>query len=549
MSIKDLKVPHLKISYSKIFQWLVLGMVGFFSQSCFEVEDYDFTKIKQIQWSPAYAVPLAFGSLGVHDLISEADSAYLKQYPDGLLYLEYKKNLETRIFSDLFSIPAVSLDRTYFAPVATTVPANQSYDLFNKEEFIDFGLSPEELVEILLKSGDLAYRINSNIAANMKIEIILPTFKKDGEVFHQIIHYTPRTGLPVSNVEGLNGYTIDLSTSTPAHNKFPVHFKVTILDNPDPVLVTTANYVSFELNLYGMDFKHIKGFFGMQTVDIPESTLGVTVFQNSFLNANVTLRDAKVAFEVLNEYDVPVHIDFETFEARNASGEYLGIIADPASPVAINSPVSLGGTAQTIISITNSDELVGLEPDQFYYKASATMNPTQASGNNFLSDTSKMNLNLLVEVPLYGTADGLILEDTLEISLEDDSREIDVEKAFLKVKITNEMPIEANVQIYILDENGEVVAALFTPQQSAIIKSSMLDASGNMVSAGVYDELIEIDKTKIEHLLNANKIYVVATMNTTKDSKGTLMDVKFKSQYRLTVDLGLQAHLNVNVKP
>src|SRR5690606_25728394 len=147
-------------------------------------------------------------------------------------------------------------------------------------------------------------------------------------------------------------------------------------------------------------------------------------------------------------------------------------------------------------------------------------------------------------VPLYGNASNIVLSDTVEIDLSDVD-ESNIESAALKVKATNQLPIQARIQFLLADENYIIFDSLLAVDQTLLIKSSEVDSNGELLTAGVVDELIPIEQTKINRIFETKNIIIRARVSTTPGSGNTFPDVRFKSDYRLNVNLGLQAKLKI----
>src|SRR5689334_12589117 len=90
-----------------------------FILSCIDESDY---QIDQVDLNPSLALPLLKGSLSVSDLLEDADSAHVKVYPDGLVYLAYEEELESQDIRDLFVIPNKSTTVSFILPGATVPP-------------------------------------------------------------------------------------------------------------------------------------------------------------------------------------------------------------------------------------------------------------------------------------------------------------------------------------------------------------------------------------------------------------------------------------------
>jgi len=148
-----------------------------------------------------------------------------------------------------------------------------------------------------------------------------------------------------------------------------------------------------------------------------------------------------------------------------------------------------------------------------------------------LRDTSKIRINFNAKIPLYGRASGIVLADTFAIDLSD-CKELQCGEWSNSGEITNELPLDAFIQLYLVNENAVIYDSLFTTAQTAIVKASTVNAQGDLQSASNINETIDIANEKLNKIFDAKKIIVRAKMNTSKDSGGNLVDVKFKAATR-----------------
>jgi hypothetical protein len=161
-----------------------------------------------------------------------------------------------------------------------------------------------------------------------------------------------------------------------------------------------------------------------------------------------------------------------------------------------------------------------------------------------MADTSKMRVKMHVEVPLYGSANNIVLTDTASIDLgEIDQTKID--SASLKVNAINELPLDASLQFILTDDRYGFIDSLLTTSQSKIIKGSNVDSKGELLSVSQVNKSILIQQDKISKIFKAKKIIIRAKLNTSKNSAGEPVDVKFKSQYKLNINVGLKTTLKL----
>ena len=279
----------------------------------------------------------------------------------------------------------------------------------------------------------------------------------------------------------------------------------------------------------------------------PSST-PISLFEdNVFTDAEISLAQPKVTFNVFNENGVPCTVDFKKLEVRKKGADPLNILLDPTNPIVLASPTVMGETKVTTISVANVKDLLNYAPSELFYQADVRINEGLTSGNNFMIDTSAMRVGLHIEVPLWGSATGIVLQDTLDIDLEDVETS-QVEKASLKLDLINQFPLGGNVQFVLTDAKYKPLTTLLLPEQTNVLKASTVNAAGELQAPGIFDDLIELDKSKIENLFQAKHLILVANLETSRNSTGNATDVKFKADYGLSINTRVVATLKLTVE-
>jgi hypothetical protein len=333
----------------------------------------------------------------------------------------------------------------------------------------------------------------------------------------------------------LSGYTFKSATA----NKFTLKLTLIIKKNSQAVVIGPGTNLNVSVSFSGMDFNHIIGFFGDQIVYPPTQTVNVPTLGTSFHNnGTISFAQPTIDFIVTNDYGVPLTLTFSSLDAKK-TGATLAMQTNPASPIPITSPTTLGTSASTNVSVTNVNSVIDFKPTSFYYKVSGHINTGLTSGTNFMADTSKMRVRMHVQVPFYGKASNIILRDTIDVGL-NGVDQLTIDSATLKANIVNELPLDATIQFILLDENDHYLDSLLTTSQSAFVKGSTVDSNGDLLTSGVVDKLIPLELDKVSKLLKTKKIIMLGRMNTVKDVNGVALDVKFRSQYKINIKLGLR---------
>jgi hypothetical protein len=527
--------------------YFLLGWM-FLLTSCINSDEFDPNRIAEVNWNPAYSVPVLYGSLSIKDILNDRDSAALSVYPDGLYFLDYEDKLESRDITSLIEVPIFSLNRSYTKTSPVSVAANDVEVLYERTEELTLNMSPEEFTEMVASAGDLLYSASTNIQAEIKMTFSSPAIELNGDSLVFTLDFEGNNVIQFSNgIKNLAGYQFDFATLSPAYNKLPINVKVEVFGGNSGVLIPITHYVDFNLSFENIDYTLIGGYFGQQSVSIPSDEIDISRLGQTLEGADISFESFNLRFEIKNEYGIPVRVTLNQFEARKEPGESLAINTSPPSPFVVDA-ADLIGAAITTIDVTNGSAIFNFTPEKLFYDASVLINPAGRS-ENFVTDTSKLDLNLITEIPMWGSASNITLEDTVEFSL-GDVEQVDVQKALLKIKIVNQFPIDANVQMFFTDENFNVTDSLFVGDQKNLIRSAEIDANGELVAGGegIYDDIIEMDKTRFENLLKTKNIIIIARLQTTRDAdNGTPPHVKIKESYKLDVDMGVQTEFDLTL--
>jgi hypothetical protein len=502
----------------------------------FSCVDYSEYEVDSIETNPTIALPVVTGRFTLNDLLDKADPSIVKVYPDGLIYFAYSKEMESQAVGDMFSVPEISSNTSFSLPGGVLPATTQDMKVDSITKTIDFAMDPMKIDEIGILLGNLAFTTTSSSPVlDYEVRLSIPGLKSSAQV---PLNATMR-GTGSLN---LNSYTIAMDD-----NKIQVKVVLILKRRPSPVVIPPGTTINAQLSFQNFDFRHLRGFLGEQTAGLPETGVEMGAFGDLFGGAVISLAQPKVTLTITNEYGIPCTADFPILEGRKEGAPPLPIILNPPGPISIQHPTVMGASAQTTVSFTNIGELLAYAPTSLHFQASAAVNGGLTTGENFVIDTSAIKMKLDIEVPMYGHATGITIQDTLDIDLSetDDSQ---IAKAALKLKISNQLPLDGTVQFILLDNTYKVLDVLLTDAQKTILRGSKVNASGDLVTPGLYDQMIEITKEKAEKVFDARHIIVVLSFQTSRDASGNAQNVKFKADYGVDLQAGILVDLKLKVQ-
>jgi len=544
-------MKHLKIKKPQTYLigLNVIALISIlFIASCFDKRDFAFDKIAAFQWEPNLAAPIIKSTLTMKDLISNADTNVLVEDASNFLSIVYKASVFSERADEIISIENQNVNSSWTFPTGTITDSAT----FNYTISTTF-TSPngERFDSIYIKSGALLFNLNGNLNHNGRLRIIIPTVKKNGMIFRKNIMYNYNNTLPVvtNNSYDLSGFTISFG----ADNKLNINFSITVYADANP------NNSPYTLNLneafQNIKFHKIFGYIGKRSFSINQDSVDFDIYQNN-IDGSIQLEDPKLNIYIRNAYGMPINVNFTKLDAKSSvNPPYIVSITGSGlpNPLLIQAPTfaQIGQSILTKISLskTNSTivQAVNLSPNYLDFLVEALSNPNgnPATDQNFVIDSSKFEVDIEAELPLFGSASGFKLQDTVDFDLGDDIDE--VEWVILKVYTSNGFPLDVSMQIYFADSLGNKLDSLLTSIDKIISSGIVGPAPSYKVITPTEKHLsIQIDQKKMDNLLKAEKLIILANLSTTNNGSDK---VKIYSDYAIDVKLGVQAKGKISANP
>jgi hypothetical protein len=144
-----------------------------------------------------------------------------------------------------------------------------------------------------------------------------------------------------------------------------------------------------------------------------------------------------------------------------------------------------------------------------------------------------MNVQVEVELPMYGTASGFESRDTFSIDFDSYLGFNEVE---FKVISENGIPLDVGLQIYFADENGVVLDSLFTPYGN-ILEAAPVDGEGLPTAISEKTTFTTFEGARFDKIKTAKKALLRASYSTVNNGETI---VKILSTQEVKIRMGMK---------
>ena len=564
----------------KFIPLLLLSIIVF---SCKKLE---LTKISTSFWNPKLAVPIAYGSFTINDILKQADSIdkYIGVSDKNVLQLSTSQSIKGFSLLNAVKIPPFESLPTqtiysFDKMKATDIDLINSIANLNANKRINFskillGIDPKTKLDLAVpldfSGGDLpaGFRVDKLKFAKGKIKlnvveglphktilkILFNDIQKDGKMLVDSLVYDPSNKKPLE---------LNLANCLADFSKDSLHFKISeiiIIPNATGVINSTDK-LALGVSLTEIEFDYLEGYFGKLAVPAIKDTLVIDQFKD--LKGKFGITNPSLTFSVKNSFGVPVQLDFTKFQIKRKvkkTGEPNKLLDIKINPFVITPPESKDKpsvtSTLTLDNVDNLDSLLSSETEQLNFEANINVNKAgDITGKpNFITNTSSISIDANILVPLTGYLSGFTFEDTSDISLP-----IDMLKSLeLKVIYKNTLPVDVDATITFLDVNNNpikdatgAVINIISSSTNKLIKCPLLSENSETKSYTLAKEKIAslpeqsfsiiLKESQIPYLKNAKKVIFAGSFETFEAGSKS---VTLYDYYGLSIKLAGNAEVN-----
>lgn len=489
--------------------------------------------------------PILNTSLRLSNLIPDS---LINTNPDNSLNIVYNHIIDALNNGEIYTIPNDTSLNFFNYGFINPIPFSPGaqFPVVTSEIIIDNNDS--KISEMGIKSGKVKYRLTNQVTENLIYEAFIPgSADANGNVFRESIMIPKASGGVPGIIESefdLSGYTFDLTGANGAsYNRIEVKSYITVDPNGSTVYISSQDSVFYESIISQIRPEYAKGYLGQDFIN-GSSTNSLSIFK-LIKNGTIDLDKVTLDLNLKNYAGADLQVKLNELKAINNQSSLA------LNHSIINQQINLSRatiindaiipTVQTFNlneQNSNIDAFIELLADSVLYDLDLNINPLGdiSGGNDFLFLDQTVQLGLDLKIPLSLITNNLTLVDTISYSANNNN----ISEGVFDLIAENSFPFDANVQLYILDQNNLIIDSLFN---QSFIYGGTLNGSGivDQPRKTVINSTIPVEKMK--KLNDGDQLVVKAIFNTTGSSFVSIYD-QYSLDLLLIGDFNFTAKIN-----
>ena len=500
-----------------------------------------------VTWNADYTMPIAYGSLGIADILSDS---IINIDSNQIVNLNIKRNLFTLNFDSIISIPVTEVSDTFELPFPVVLTINPGQLFISETNQYDIDLQDVELREFYLLSADFDYLIESSVQGEIIYEYIITSATNDlAQPFtHQVVvpPALPSQNSSVTgsfkienhlwNLTGLNGNLV---------NKIIVDVNVKVSDNNSvPVNMSNLDTLYFNSTISNVMLESAKGYFGSQNFHFGPDTTDLSFF-DKILSGSVDIEDIIMDLDIINGLGIDARTNLNELFVQDDVGANKINFSHSIINQALNINRAYKNGNQILPQVStinfsqnnsNIEQVIESLPGKMGYSLDMIVNPLAnvSAHNDFIHKDYPFALDMNLAMPLNAIVTNLTYQDTIELNIPDT---LGLNYARLYVEIQNGLPYDAELSISIINGSSDIISP-------DLISSGLFDVSGLLFQKTQSELIIDISKEDLNLLKLDNSIILTIKFNTA--NQGAYIDVYdyYNIDFKINADFNLDVNIN-----
>jgi len=511
----------------------------------------------EMEVRPQVVAPLIRGTMSMDDLVALFDSGdYVTEFEDGMIYLAFSDTFIDLQADELDLVPDFSFGENYLSQEIGTNPEFISSGIGDTVHFLNstyFSLETggeSRFDSISFQGGEMQIEIASGFR-HLGVVTISSEFIHDpeGKNYSKTIPITSSGGFFSSQVNHLlDGYSLETITQGDS-SVIRLDYDLALINSGNPI--NPGESCMITIRLLDLEFYSLFGYIDPAEVVSDSGEQKISFYSDFPALSHLKLADPRINLRTESSLGIPFELTLDKVMATAEDMTTLSLEFYEGHPFKIPAPSlsQMGETVEGEFHINNQTsnfhELLNLAPSSLSYRFTGGPDPDILDQNHFLLSTSRFLLAAEFLLPLDLKYTKYALSDTLEFELGEEGVDTTIIKdVLLKVSTVNELPIELDLQLYLLDENRTLLDSVFE-QEGVFLAGSEVDPGGLLLSASEQSNSASFPTEKLGILGQVRYIVVRASLVTSENGE---QYVKFYSDYSLDFEISLHASLRINTQ-
>ncbi|MEZ5013798.1 MAG: hypothetical protein R2794_05860 [Chitinophagales bacterium] len=447
--------------------------------------------------------------------------------------------------SDLVIIDMTARDMELQEAVAIFPDQN----LVNNANDVQYDMGGPEFTLMGIEEGFVVIYVVNTIQDSIHIDYNIPyATDETGEHVHIVTTVPPGSIASPTIVDEafpIAGYTIDLRGSDGnSVNTFYQEFTAGIEYSGVPTFITLDDSLKVIYGLEGIIPSELRGYLGQYDIAASDTVSGISLF-DQFEDGEIHFGDINIDLAIDNGLGAGGNVVINQLGGINTqTGEVIYLncpeVIGQAIPInrALDNPYVPGYTTITMNSDnSNINDLLEAFPDKLFYDVDMHVNPDGNTFNyqDFVLNTSKLNISLNVNMPMAFSASNLTLRDEFDVTVDAGSGTDGIGDIDLTMYADNSFPLDATIKLIFKDAAGNALDSLDFNGQT--IDPGEVETTDCRVHTPTHTEMHQlIDGELKDAIINATKAEVTVVFNT--QSLPPCSDiVRIYSDYELSFQL------------
>jgi len=421
-------------------------------------------------------------------------------------------------------------------------------DIIDIDDKLVLDINPMQLNFIETKEGYINVEVFNTLPEEIHFNYTMPEAKKNSiplSFSGTVPAASSSTDGYYHNIIDLSEYNINfmgLNNDTVNTLNYTLSASIDSSGNLIPLSLNDSIYLKSKF--YDVTPNFAEGWFGNDTIF--ESGISEIEAIKELANAQIDFNEAKLSITTENGIGVKGAVMFNNIKAINYNTGNQAVLELPSqySPFEIDKAENTGSSAIPVTnsmflnsSNSNTNEVVSVIPNSIEYDINFYLNynqspPPLGTGTDFVYYGDEIKSNIEIEIPLSLIASNLVLNDTVDLDI-NNINEIENGKFYLFAY--NGFPLDADIQIYLLNDSLNIVDSLFN--ENTIVYAASVNQTSNRVEESTKSKLaIPMNKEKFDLFIRTKKLRIKSNFKTQPQSEHVQIYSDYTIEFKLTGD-------------